>query len=82
MKVGLELEDAPGLRLYSVGKLRELPHGFVARQSCRNAFRSSRVCIMGWKAAVYNEMFVGLFNALPRALVRPLGWHLMGICDK
>ena len=26
----------------------------------------------GWKGAVYNGLFVGTFNALPRALVRPL----------
>jgi hypothetical protein len=27
-------------------------------------------------------VFVGTFNALPRALVRPLGWHLMAFCRK
>ena len=36
----------------------------------------------GWKAAVYNGMFVSVFNAVPRSLVRRFGWHLMAICEK
>jgi hypothetical protein len=30
----------------------------------------------------FNGAFVGTFNALPRAWVRPLGWHLMAFCRK
>ena len=29
---------------------------------------------------VCNRLFVGTFNASPRRLVRPLGWHLMAFC--
>ena len=36
----------------------------------------------GWKGVAFNTLFVGTFNALPRALVRPLGWHLMAFCRK
>ena len=36
----------------------------------------------GWKAVAFNQLFVGTFNALPRAWVRPLGWHLMAFCRK
>ena len=36
----------------------------------------------GWKAMALNSLFVGTFNALPRAWVRPLGWHLMAFCRK
>ena len=36
----------------------------------------------GWKGAVYNTMFVGTFNALPRSLVRRFGWHLLAFCTK
>jgi hypothetical protein len=36
----------------------------------------------GWKGAAFNTLFVGTFNALPRALVRPFGWHLMAFCRK
>jgi hypothetical protein len=36
----------------------------------------------GWKAAAFNGVFVGVFNALPRGLVRRFGWHLMAFCEK
>jgi len=36
----------------------------------------------GWKGAVYNGLFVGMFNALPRVLVRRFGWHLLAFCTK
>jgi hypothetical protein len=31
----------------------------------------------GLKARLYNTLFVDAFNLLPKAMVRPLGWHLM-----
>jgi hypothetical protein len=36
----------------------------------------------GWKGAVYNRLFVGTFNALPRPLVERFGWHLLAFCRK
>ncbi len=36
----------------------------------------------GWKGAVYNGVFVGAFNVLPRRVVRPFGWHLLAFCRK
>ena len=36
----------------------------------------------GWKGLVFNTVFVGTFNALPRALVRRFGWHLLAFCRK
>ena len=36
----------------------------------------------GWKGALFNGVFVGTFNALPRAWVRRYGWHLLAFCRK
>jgi hypothetical protein len=36
----------------------------------------------GIKGKVYNDVFVGAFNVLPKALIRPLGWHLMAFARK
>jgi hypothetical protein len=36
----------------------------------------------GWKAVVFNKLFVGTFNALPRSFVRRYGWHLLAFCRK
>ena len=82
MKVGLEHADAPGLRLYSIGEFRNLIAGFRQATIIPERFPVKSRLHHGWKAALYNGMFVGLFNALPRSLVRPLGWHLMAICSK
>jgi SAM-dependent methyltransferase len=82
MKVGLEHEDAPGLRMYSIGEFRALLEGFAQVSIVPERFPVKSRLHRGWKGAVYNGAFVGLFNALPRALVRRFGWHLMAICVK
>ena len=35
----------------------------------------------GLKGTIYNTFFVGAFNAMPRALVRRFGWHLLAFCE-
>jgi SAM-dependent methyltransferase len=82
MKVALEHEDAPVLRKYSIAEFRGLlaPFGDVRIVPERFPVRSR--LHGGWKGAAFNTVFVGTFNALPRAIVRPLGWHLMAFCRK
>ena len=36
----------------------------------------------GWKGMLFNTLFVGTFNAMPRSVTRRLGWHLIAICRK
>jgi SAM-dependent methyltransferase len=80
MKVPLEHEDAPGLHLYSIAEFRRLLDGFQQVRIVPERFPVRSRLHRGWKAAAYNGAFVGVFNALPRALVRPFGWHLMAFC--
>jgi SAM-dependent methyltransferase len=82
MKVKLEHEDAPVLDLYSIPEFRELIRGFSRVTLIPERFPVKSRLHHGWKAAVYNGMFVSLFNALPRPLVRRFGWHLMAVCEK
>jgi hypothetical protein len=82
MKVGLEHEDAPVLDLYSASEFRQLVHGFRRITLVPERFPVKSRLHHGWKAAVYNGVFVSLFNAVPRAMVRRFGWHLMAICEK
>jgi SAM-dependent methyltransferase len=82
MKVGLEHQDAPGLRFYSIPEFRGLLDGFSDVRLIPERFPVRSRLHGGWKGAAYNGVFVGLFNALPRALVRRFGWHLMAICVK
>ena len=82
MRVGLEHEDAPVLRLFSIGEYRRLLRGFAAARIVPERFPVPSRLHKGWKGMVYNGVFVGAFNVLPRALIRPLGWHLMAFCRK
>jgi SAM-dependent methyltransferase len=80
MKVALEHEDAPVLRKYTIGEFRALLAPFGTVRIVPERFPVKSRLHGGWKGAAFNTLFVGGFNALPRAWVRPLGWHLMAFC--
>ena len=82
MKVQLEHEDAPVLNKYSIAEFRQLLAPFREVEIVPERFPVKSRLHKGWKGALFNTAFVGSFNALPRAWVRPLGWHLMGFCRK
>jgi len=82
MKVPLEHEDAPVLRRYSIGEFRSLAAPFSTVEIVPERFPVRSRLHRGWKGAVYNALFVGTFNVLPRAWVRRFGWHLLAFCRK
>jgi SAM-dependent methyltransferase len=82
MKVGLEHQDAPVLLKFSTGEFRRLLRGFREVRIVPERFPVRSRLHGGWKGAVYNGLFVGAFNALPRPLVRRFGWHLLAFCRK
>jgi len=82
MKVPLEHEDAPVLRKYSAGEFRSLLKGFRDVRLIEERFPVTSRLHGGWKGVMFNTVFVGTFNALPRSLVRRFGWHLLAFCRK
>ena len=82
MKVGLEHDDAPVLGKFSLGEFRALVGRFSDVRIVPERFPVKSRLHGGWKGAVYNGLFVGGFNALPRALVQRFGWHLLAFCRK
>ena len=80
MKVPLEHEDAPVLERYSAGEFREMLRAFRNVTIVEERFPVKSRLHGGWKGFVFNTMFVGTFNALPRALTRRFGWHLLAFC--
>ncbi len=80
MKVGLEHDDAPVLLKFSMGEFRRLLAGFREVEMVYERFPVASRLHGGWKGALYNGVFVGTFNALPRAWVRRFGWHLLAFC--
>ena len=82
MKVELEHADAPVLRLFSTREYQRLLDTFREVRIVPERFPVASRLHGGWKGALYNGLFVGTFNLLPRPVVRPLGWHLMAFCQK
>ena len=82
MRVPLEHEDAPVLRLFSLGEYRRLLEPFAEVRVIPERFPVVSRLHGGWKGYLYNSVFVETFNALPRRFERTLGWHLMAFCRK
>jgi SAM-dependent methyltransferase len=82
MKVGLEHDDAPVLLKFSIGEFRGLLKGFARVRIEPERFPVKSRLHGGWKGLLFNTLFVGTFNALPRPLVRRFGWHLLAFCTK
>lgn len=81
-KVPLEHEDAPVLKKFSIGELKQLLKPFQSYRIVPERFPVKTRLHSGWKARLFNDVFVGTFNIMPKALVRPLGWHLMAFAVK
>jgi SAM-dependent methyltransferase len=82
MKVDLEHEDAPVLRKYSPEEFQHLVDGFGDVRMVYERFPVKSRLHGGWKGVAFNTVFVGTFNALPRAWVERYGWHLLAFCRK
>jgi SAM-dependent methyltransferase len=80
-KVDLEHADAPEYHMYSIGEFRLLLKEFSRVTIVPERFPVKTRLHGGLKGAVFNTCFVGLFNAMPRALVRRFGWHLLAFCE-
>ncbi len=80
--VPLEHEDAPVLKKFSIGELKQFLAPFKSYRIIPERFPVKTKLHTGLKARLFNDVFVGTFNFLPKALVRPLGWHLMAFATK
>ena len=82
MRVGLEHEGAPVLRKFTPREFVGMLRGFSDVRLVYERFPVKSRLHKGWKGTLFNAFFVGTFNALPRALVRRFGWHLLAFCRK
>lgn len=80
MNVPLEHADAPGLTFYTIPEFRRMLAGFSAVRIVPERFPVRSTLHKGWKAGLYNGLFVRGFDLVPRAVVRRFGWHLMAFC--
>ena len=81
-RVPLEHEDAPVLKKFSVGELKQLLHPFQDYRIIPERFPVKTRLHSGWKAHLFNSVFVDSFNLMPKPWIRPFGWHLMAFAVK
>jgi ubiquinone/menaquinone biosynthesis C-methylase UbiE len=76
-RVELEHAEAPVFRLHSIPELKRMLRCFKRVDIIPERFPVPTRLHHGLQAAVYNAVFVTGFRLLPKALVRPFGWHLL-----
>ena len=82
MNVELEHQDAPVLNKYSIWEFKRLLHPFAHVQIIPERFPVKTRLHHGLKATLYNNLFVNIFNLLPKPLIRITGWHLITFAYK
>lgn len=80
--VGLEHEDAPVLKKYTMKQFRGLLSRFSEVRLVPERFPVRSRLHKGIKGWLYNTFFVGLYNGLPRSWIRRTGWHIMAFAKK
>ena len=80
--VPLEHEDAPVLKKFSVRELKQLLHPFQDYRIIPERFPVKTKLHSGWKAHLFNSVFVRVFNLMPKRWISPFGWHLMAFAIK
>jgi ubiquinone/menaquinone biosynthesis C-methylase UbiE len=80
--VPLEHEAAPVLKKFSVSELKQLLHPFQDYRIIPERFPVKTKLHSGWKAHLFNSVFVRVFNLMPKRWIRPFGWHLMAFAIK
>ncbi|MCI0440881.1 MAG: class I SAM-dependent methyltransferase [Chloroflexi bacterium] len=74
---GLEHNDAPVFKTFSIGQFRKMLGGFSRVEIIPERFPVKTRLHSGMGAKLYNTLFVAAFNLIPRPLVRRYGWHIM-----
>lgn len=76
-KVELEHEDAPILNKYTISEMKKMLSNFSEVKIIPERFPVKSRLHHGLKGVLFNTVFVGMFNMIPRPLVRKSGWHIM-----
>jgi len=82
MHVEIDHLDAPVYHRLSSAEFRAMLTGFPSVRIVFERFPVATRVHGGLKAAVFNTLFVGAFNAVPPSWTRRTGYHLLAFCRK
>lgn len=78
----LEHEDAPVFKTFSIAEFKGMLTQFSDVEIIPERFPVKTRLHGGIKGKIYNTVFVGGFNLIPKPLVRRYGWHIMAKATK
>ena len=78
-KVELEHEDAPVLNTYTISEFKKMLSIFSEVKIIPERFPVKSRLHRGPKGFLFNTIFVGAFNVVPKPLIRKNGWHIMAM---
>ncbi len=82
MKVEIDHLDAPVFYMYSINEYQSMLKPFTDAKIIPERFPVATKVHSGLKAVLYNKIFVGAYNILPKFMIRRTGHHLMAFCRK
>ena len=81
--VGLKIDymDAPVFHKFNYAEFKALCADFAQCELMVERFPVRTEVHKGWKAMIYNRLFVDIYNALPSFLVGKTGYHLLAFVE-
>lgn len=81
---GLKIDylDAPVFHRFNYAEFESMLTPFSNKRIIVERFPKETEVHKGWKAQVYNSVFVRPYNALPKALIGKTGYHLLAFVTK
>ncbi|MGH7799258.1 MAG: class I SAM-dependent methyltransferase [Thermodesulfobacteriota bacterium] len=70
-------EDAPIFKTYSITEFRQMLLSFSTAEIFVERFPIRNPLLRGFKATLFNNLFVPAFNLIPRVIVRSFGAHII-----
>lgn len=77
--VKIDYSDAPVFHHFDLQEFTALTSGFDQPQFLVERFPVRTEVHDGWKAKLYNSLFVDLYNAMPQRLIAQSGYHLLAL---
>lgn len=72
-----EEEDPPIIKLYSIFDIKKMFSSFSSLNIVTNRFPTKTIKRSGRRAQLYNNVFTPLFDFIPKALIKPFGFHII-----
>jgi len=82
MKIEIDHLDAPIFDQYTYAQFQTLLKPFAKVKIICERFPVATKVHKGWKARLYNDLFVGTFNRLPHSWVERSGHHFLAFAEK